>query len=167
MTTPSLQDLSETGKTGLKGPNAAEWLASQGIEIPSKPNTCAFLPDGSMIARLAETEFFVDGRAAAKLASALDNASLGVYPVPHEDACFSLSGPRLHEVLLQVCSVDFQADRAANTLYMTSIAGVPVLAIPEKRDAAPSIRIWADPTFGPYLWHTLSTIVEELKGEPQ
>lgn len=159
-----LENISGKPKAGLKGPGAAAWLASQGVEVPAQPNTWIRLPESGLIGRLAETEFFIEAGPAAKLAPLLREAPAGVYPVPHQDAGFALSGGRMHEVLLQVCSVDFQAARADNALYMTSMAGVPVLAIPEQRDGVPAIRIWADPTLGPYLWRTLSTIVEELTG---
>ena len=35
----TLHDLSGKAKTGLKGPNAAAWLATQGVEVPAQPNT--------------------------------------------------------------------------------------------------------------------------------
>ena len=149
----TLHDLSGKAKSGVKGPNAAAWLATQGIEVPAQPNTWEALGSG-LIGRLAETEFFIEEGPALK-----DALPAGVYPVPREDACFELSGADIHEVLLQVCSVDFAAAKE-KALYMTSMAGVPVLAIPE----GSRIRIWADPTFGPYLWHTLSGIVQENKG---
>jgi sarcosine oxidase subunit gamma len=152
-----LENLSGKPKAGVKGPRAAAWLAAQGIDVPAQPNTWA----GALVGRLAETEFFIEGDAASKLAALRDQLPAGVYPVPREDACFELSGAALHEVLLQVCSVDFQGKHAPDALFMTSMAGVAVLAIPMEQ----SIRIWADPTFGPYLWNTLSGIVQEITGE--
>jgi len=149
-----IRDLSGKRKTGLKGPNAAAWLASQGIEVPAQPNTWKSLVTG-FIGRLSETEFFIEDGPALK-----QEMPAGVYPVPREDACFELSGAAIHEVLLQTCSVDFQSKSGGERLFLTLMAGVPVLAIPE----GARIRIWADPTFGPYLWHTLSGIVQEIKG---
>jgi sarcosine oxidase subunit gamma len=165
--TVSLQDLSGLEKAGVKGPRAAAWLASHGVEVPPNLNTWLPLPGGALIGRLAETEFFMEGGPATKLLPLLDETPSGVYPVPRRDACFTLAGNRIHEVLLQVCSVDFESNRADNRLFMTSMAGVSVLAIPQRQDGVPMIRIWADPTFGPFLWHTLSRIVQELTGEPQ
>ena len=152
----ALEDLSGKPKAGVKGPHAAAWLAAQGIRVPALPNTWT----GAIVARLAETEFFVEGEAAAKLESLRDPLPAGVYPVPRQDVCFMLSGTALHEVLLQVCSVDFHGRHAPNALFLTSMVGVSVLAIPMEQ----SIRIWADPTFGPYLWSTLSGIVQEIGG---
>jgi sarcosine oxidase, subunit gamma len=157
-----IRDQSGEPKTGLKGPGAAAWLASQGIEVPALPNTWKHLEDG-VIGRLAETEFFVEGGAAAKLTAALREPPAGVYPVPREDACFALWGNDIHEVLLQICSSNFQSQSGDQSLFLTSMAGVPVLAIPQQRDGVPTVRLWCDPTFGPYLWHTLSGIVQETK----
>ncbi|MGQ0654629.1 MAG: methylglutamate dehydrogenase [Betaproteobacteria bacterium] len=155
-----LLDLSGKRKAGVKGPNAAAWLASQGIEVPPQPNTWNQSGDG-VIGRLAETEFFIEAGPALK-----EELPAGVYPVPREDACFALSGNDMHEVLLQVCSVDF-ASTKEKALIMTSMAGVPVLVVPQQSEGQPLVRIWADPTFGPYLWHTLSGIVEEIRGGRQ
>ena len=153
-----IKDLSGKAKAGLKGPNAAAWLASQGIAVPAQPNTWKQLDQG-LIGRLAETEFFIEDGPPLK-----QDWPAGVYPVPREDACFELSGNGIHEVLLQTCSIDFQSQSGGDRLFLTSMVGVPVLAIPQQRDGVPTVRIWADPTFGPYLWRTLSGIVEEIKG---
>jgi sarcosine oxidase subunit gamma len=154
----AIADLSCFAKAGLKGPRAAVWLAERGIAVPPRANTWT----GDLIARLGESEFFLEGDVARKVAEA---SSQGVYPVPRQDTAISLSGKRVNEVLLQICSVDFAAlDR--DVLVMTSMAGVPVLVIPQQRDGVPLTRIWADPTFGPYLWETLLEIVQELGGGP-
>ncbi len=166
--TLTIANLSGFRKAGLKGPRAAAWLEGQGIEVPPGANTWTHLPGGALIGRLAETEFFLEDGAdpgpATKLAPLLDQAPSGVYPVPRQDSCFALVGQEIHEVLLQICSVDFESNTAQNALFMTSMVGVSVLAIPQKLNGVPMMRIWADPTFGPYLWHTLSEIVQEFGG---
>ena len=173
MTAPSLSisDFSKFRKAGVKGPAAAAWLQRNGIAVPSAVNTWTSLPGGALIGRLGETEFFLedggDPGPATKLIPLLDEPPAGVYPVPREDSCFALTGSDIHEVLLQVCSVDFESSKAEGALFMTSMVGVSVLAIPQKLDGVPMMKIWADPTFGPYLWHTLSKIIQELTGGSQ
>ena len=162
--TVSIKDVSARSKVGAKGPQAAAWLASHGIEVPQGPNTWLTLPGGGLVARLAETEFFLEGDGLGGLASLLEQSSPGVYPVPRQDVCFELAGPSIHQVLRQTCSIDFQAKHSPGALFMTSMIGVSVLVI---QDDAPAIRIWADPTFGPYLWNTFSKIVQDLKGGTQ
>lgn len=157
----AIVDLSCFAKAGLKGPRAAAWLAARGVAVPERPNTWT----GALIARLGETEFFLEGDAAHEVARALDHAPQHVYPIPRQDVAIALAGARINEVMLQTCSVDFSAIEP-QALVMTSMAGVPVLVIPQRRDAVPSLRIWADPTYGPYLWLTLLGIVQELGGRP-
>jgi sarcosine oxidase subunit gamma len=165
----AIADLSPLPKAGLKGPNAHLWLAERGIAVPGRPNTWTALKEGGLIARLAETEFFIEDGPAGGVARRV-NETLGagapkVYPVLHQDLSVALAGHRIHEVLLQVCSVDFAAMRAPG-LALTSMAGVSVLALPATVAEVPLVRIWADPSFGPYLWRTLLGIVRELGGGP-
>jgi len=158
----AIADLSCFTKAGLKGPRAASWLAELGISLPARANSWT----EGLIARLGETEFFLEGEAANEVARALENAPLGVYPVLRQDTAIALAGKRVNDVLLETCSFDFAAIDAKETLVLTSMVGVPVLVIPQQREGLPLVRIWADPTFGPYLWQTLLEIVQELGGGP-
>jgi sarcosine oxidase, subunit gamma len=148
----ALTQVPDLPKAGLKGPRAAAWLAERGIAVPPRPNSWTPLLGGGLIARLAETEFFIEGGPAAEVGRELENAPSGVYPVLRQDMAITLTGKDANQVLLQTCSVDFAA---AEGLVLTSLAGVPVLVIAEKN----RFRIWADPSFGHYLWETLQEIV--------
>lgn len=154
----AIADLSCFAKAGLKGPGAAAWLAERGVAVPPRANTWC----GDLVARLGETEFFIEGEAADKVGKP---ASQGVYPVLRQDTAIAIAGTRVYEVLVETCSVNF-ASIDADTLVMTSMVGVPVLVIPQQREGVPLMRIWADPTFSPYLWQTLLEIVRELGGGP-
>ena len=154
----AMVDVSCFAKTGLKGPRAAPWLAERGVPLPPRANTWT----GDLIARLGESEFFLQGDAACEVPENLP----GVYPVLRQDTAIVLAGRRINDVLLETCSFDFAALDAPETLVMTSMVGVPVLVIPQRREGLPLARIWADPTFGPYLWQTLLDIVHELGGGP-
>jgi sarcosine oxidase subunit gamma len=164
--------LTSRERCGLKGPRAAEWLAARGIEPPPEPNTWARLPAaadlgaGALVARLGASEFFLEGAAGAGVLRAVAGAlraaqpAPGVYPVLREDAGFLLSGDGLHDVLAQVCNLNFAAlSLAANPVIMTLMIGVAVLVIPGR-----SYRIWCDPTFAGYLEHEVGAIVIECGG---
>ena len=166
-----LSDLSCLVRTGLKGPGAAEWLDRQAVSVPPRANSWGPLPGGGMIARLAETEFLLEdplgGRLAVDVGHALGKGAKGVYPVARKDVALFVWGTRLNDVLLETCSVNFAAVSAPHReLVLTSMIGVSVLAIPWPGDAAPACRIWADPSFGRYLWEALLEIVEEMGGGP-
>ena len=54
-----LADLSCLPRTGFKGPGAPDWAATQGVEIPSAPNTALAQSDGSMVAKLSHQELLI------------------------------------------------------------------------------------------------------------
>jgi sarcosine oxidase subunit gamma len=165
---------------GVKGPRAAEWLSLQGVTIPAAPNTWALAApgaqhaatgghsDGALIARLGTSEFFLDdvvGSQTLKRVAAGGRAQDGVYPVLREDAAFVIRGAGVHEVLAQVCNVNFGAlALESNPVIMTLMIGVAVLVVPENTPAGRQYRIWCDPTFGSYLEHELVAIVSECGG---
>ena len=159
---------------GLKGPRAAQWLEGRGIALPAAPNQWALAVPGAadgelLVARLGAGEFFLEDCAGAGrlrgLESALDPPPPGVYPVLREDAAFSLLGPGSYDVLAQVCNVNFaDLELASRPVIMTLMIGVAVLVVPQMAGAWPRVRIWCDPTFGPYLEESLGTVVTESGG---
>jgi sarcosine oxidase, subunit gamma len=167
-------------RLGLKGPRAAEWLAAHGIVLPMTPNTWihseeAGVSDGLLVARLGTAEFFLEdgtaGTTLERMSPALDEHPTGVYPVLREDWAFHLAGERVHEVLAQVCNVNFAAlSLNSNPLIMTLMIGVAVLVVPQSEPGRqgemiePQYRIWCDPTFGPYLGESLGAVVMECGG---
>jgi sarcosine oxidase subunit gamma len=168
-------------RLGLKGPRAADWLAAQGIELPATPNTWthseeAIAADPLLVGRLGTAEFFLEdgtgGTALARIAPALEKNPPGVYPVLREDWAFRLGGEGVHDVLAQVCNVNFAAlSLDSRPLIMTLMIGVAVLVVPQSvagggpdGAAGRRYRIWCDPTFGPYLGESLGTVVIECGG---
>ncbi len=195
MSPPSFQVGTGRERCGFKGPRAAEWLASQGILLPQASNTwtsvsgagtaaaaadmstanqpAATIPasnseDGLLVARLGTAEFFLEGKAdGTSLRGILSAQTLpaGVYPVLREDAAFSLSGEGVHDVLAQVCNVNFAAlALESNPVIMTLMIGVAVLVVPQVADACRRYLIWCDPTFGPYVEEAVGAIVAECGG---
>lgn len=156
---------------GLKGPRAPEWLGAQGLEPPA-PNTwraagAAGVP--LLLARLGASEFFFAGAPAAPelatLARALEARPERVFPVLREDREFELEGEGVHEVLAQVCNVDFAAlSLAARPIVMTLMIGVAVLVAPSAAGAGRRYRVWCDPTFAWALGEQLATVVLESGG---
>jgi sarcosine oxidase subunit gamma len=95
-----------------------------------------------------------------------------VYPVLREDWAFHLGGDGVHDVLAQVCNVNFAAlSLPSRPLIMTLMIGVAVLVVPQSvagggQGGATTrhYRIWCDPTFGPYLGESLGAVVIECGG---
>jgi len=171
MTQLLLELQSNQDRLGLKGPRAAAWLAAHGIVLPMAPNTWAVsqepqASDVLLTARLGAAEFFVEAAARdpalQRISSALERGAPGVYPVAREDWCLDLSGEAVHEVLAQVCNVNFAALHLdERPVIMTLMIGVAVLVVPRSER---QLRIWCDPTFGPYLSDSLGAVVTECGG---
>jgi sarcosine oxidase, subunit gamma len=160
----------QRGLLGLKGPRAAEWLVTLGIVLPRAPNSWSLSEESDtgalLVARLGQSEFFLEedsaGAALKRLSPSLERRPPGVYPVLREDWGFTLAGERVHEVLAQVCNVNFaglQLD--SHPVIMTLMIGVAVLVVPQ---SGRRYRIWCDPTFGPYFAESLGAVVNDCGG---
>jgi sarcosine oxidase subunit gamma len=177
MSNLTLQVQRRGDRLGLKGPRAAEWLLVQGVVVPTAANSWTHTAemsadDALLVARLGTTEFFLEegtrGTTLERIAPSLGSQPSGVYPVLREDWALQLAGERVHEVLAQVCNVNFAALSTDSwPLVMTLMIGVAVLVVPQgrARDATRrQYRIWCDPTFGPYLADSLGAVVVECGG---
>jgi len=124
-----------------------------------------------LVARLGAAEFFLEdgagGAAIKRIAPSTPiDAAPGVYPILREDWAFDLQGEGVHEVLTQVCNVNFAAlGLEARPLIMTLMIGVAVLVVPRIAAGEREYRIWCDPTFGPYLGESLGAVVSECGGK--
>lgn len=164
-----IADVSHLSRMGFKGQGVAAWLAEQDLPALPQPNTWAPLASGGLIARLGQTEYLIEdgmsGRASARLAHR--EPALRVYPVLRQDLALVLCGESIDELLLQTCNVNFRAlDLATRPVVLTSMAGVAVTVLPGERLGRPYYRLWADGTYGVYLWETLAGIAAELGGGP-
>ncbi len=177
MTRTALDMVDQRVRLGLKGPRAADWLARQGISLPTAPNSWNRAPsaggtEGLLVARLGGAEFFLEDAAGSALEgvkSALAADPPGVYPVLREDWTLHLCGAGVHEVLAQVCNVNFEGlAMDSHPVIMTLMIGVAVLVVPEATHEGSGserrYRIWCDPSFGPSLSETLGAVVVESGG---
>lgn len=152
---------------GLKGREAADWLRVRSWPVPSSPNTWASCAGDGVVVRLGDTEFFV--QAAPELAVQLWTAQMSTLPhayrVLRQDASFSLEGVGAHDVLAQVCNVNFEElNLSASPVVMTLMIGVAVLVLPDQVYGRRRYRIWCDPSFGEYLHRELSRLCEQSLG---
>ncbi|WP_045052923.1 methylglutamate dehydrogenase [Aliterella atlantica] len=160
-----IADLSYLTRFGVKGAGAAAWLSTQSIPIPDRSNSWYPLAETGIIARLGMNEFLIESTIAPQLTKACKSPPDKVYPVLRQDLAIALIGTQVNELLLQICSFNFQAiSIAERPVILTSMVGVSVTVIPGDRNGLPFYRIWCDGTFGVYLWQTLSAIAIELGG---
>jgi sarcosine oxidase subunit gamma len=179
MSALALERCRQKTRLGLKGPRAEAWLAAQGIALPAAANTWVYAEaglgaDALLIARLGQSEFFLEddtaGATLQRLAPSLNRHLPGVYPVLREDWGFNLGGERVHDVLAQVCNVNFAAlPPDSHPVIMTLMIGVAVLVITQSGAAGQGAgdrryRIWCDPTYGAYFAEVLGTVMNECGG---
>jgi sarcosine oxidase subunit gamma len=159
-----LQDQSSQARFGCKGPQAAAWLAAQGVPIPALPNTaCEDVAGFDRVLRLGQSEFLIEADETRIEALSSLPRQHGVYPVLRNDLCIVLTGSSVNALLLQTCNVNFLAiDTSASPVVLTSMAGVTVIIRPKLYADVPQCLIWCDGTFGGYLWKTLQSIATEL-----
>jgi sarcosine oxidase subunit gamma len=176
--TVTLADVSGRARCGCKGSAADDYLSSLGLTLPASPNSWTLDDAGHLIARLATSEFLIEAlgveqdRVASIAAELHDPArrTRGLVPVQRQDLVIELAGPRANDLLRQTCNVNFAAlarDETHGTgpLVLTMMTGVGVTVVPQVGAHGASFTIWADPSFGHYLWSTLADITKGLGGD--
>ena len=175
--TVTLTDMSRRARFGCKGPAAEDFLASLGLPLPPSPNGWTRDIGGHLIARLATSEFLVEatGHEQSHAARAADRLldprrrERGLVPVLRQDLVFGLAGASANDLLRQTCNVNFTpltrtATGETGSLVMTTMIGVGVTVVPQAGTHDTTFTIWADPSFGHYLWQTLADIAKGLGG---
>lgn len=164
----TITDVSTLQRYGVKGPQAATWLASHGVTIPAQANTWV-LSDHAIVMRLGSSEFLIedqiDGEVSAKLEA--DNLRIsGVYKVPRADAAYSLAGSDVQNLLAELCALDLRESALAeNAVVMTQIAGISATLLRHSVNNETVYKIWCDGTYEVYMHHILSEIVQDSAGD--
>jgi len=164
-----LTDVSCFAKFGIKGANAAQWLAQQGIKTPEEINAWVEGAPGTLVLRLGGSEFFVEdqltGTACNTLAAFNQANTAGAYQVARADAAFILSGSQALNILSELCVMDLRdAALGSHVVLMTQVAGVSATLMRQSLAGEQVYRIWCDASYGPYLWEMLLDIAQELGG---
>jgi sarcosine oxidase subunit gamma len=182
--TLALCDASALHRLAIKGPSAASFLEARAVAHALPADLFHVLPltSSGLIARTGRAEFFLEdapgagGRqdlVAPLTESLMSSSQPGVYPVLRQDASFLLSGDRAPALFGQTCGYDFRqiglgsnpcADRTM-LLVMTRVAGVSTWVLHRTLNGNTVYQLWADGTYGPYLWETLLKITRERFGD--
>lgn len=160
-------DVSALARLMLKGPDAAELLRASDVVVPPRIYDSGPLKGGGICARTGAMEFFIEdgwhGNAIARLRDDIKERAAGVLPVWRQDISLMISGSDATTLLAQVCSFNFSA--AGEQFVMTQVAGVSCSVLRRDRAGLPVWQLWADGTYGSYLWQTLVEIARELGGD--
>ncbi|HEV3025272.1 MAG TPA: hypothetical protein VGX76_22530, partial [Pirellulales bacterium] len=162
-----LCDVSALERVVVKGPGAAEFLRMQSLWLPDQ--VCAHQPqrDGGLVVRTGGAEFFVENgwhnETVECIQAAVGAGTPGVYAFGRQDVSLVISGAAAPTLFSETCSYNFAV--SGFQFVMTQMAGVSCAVLPRQLGAVRAWQLWADGTYGPYLWETLLQIVRELGGD--
>lgn len=166
-----LVDLSTLPRIGFKGAGTPDWALSLGIDLPTEPNRALVQADGTLVARLSQSELL--------LTSGLDNLSQcivdateaapakSVYSLPRSDShsWLALCGSQASATLAKVCGVDLRAHKFANgEVAQTSIAKINGVIVRHDQGKKLSYSIFSDSSSVEFLWDSLLDAMAEFNG---
>jgi sarcosine oxidase subunit gamma len=145
---------------GVKGADAAGWLARHGIAVPNAPNRVVHWQDngGGRCLRLGSSEFLIEQDAAGSVPPATNATAESTWVLLRSDASLLLDGASWPRELAQACSFDFGRFRdEPDLVVMTLLAGISVTLVREPRQAESRIalRLWCDASYATYLQQCL------------
>ncbi len=173
-----LADLSTLPRMGFKGLGAPDWAAAQGIQLPAQPNQATLQTDGTLVARLSQSELLLASNlnglsesieSIAKTTQSARNSELPerVYSLPRSDShsWLVLCGSRAAETLAKVCGVDLRPHKFANgEVAQTSIAKINGVLVRNDLGETLSYCIFSDSSSVEFLWDSLHDAMAEFKG---
>jgi sarcosine oxidase subunit gamma len=167
---PGLLQAAAGTRYGVKGANAASWLASRGIAVPATANRVTRWPGagGGRCLRMGHTEFLVEYDAPGSAAPAAHEAIEGAWILLRSDCSLVLDGPRWAAALAQACSFDFtRLIDEPDLVVMTLFAGISITLVREPRPTgAPlALRLWCDASYTTYLHQSLQQLAAPVPGE--
>jgi sarcosine oxidase, subunit alpha len=163
----ALCDFSALDRVVVKGAACVEFLGRHEIVAPDRIYQPQSLAAGGLIVRTGSSEVFIEdsrqGGTLRRLRESLAAPVAGVLAIWRQDVSLLVSGSDALSLLSQVCSFNFRD--AGEQFVMTQIAGVSCSVLPRPEGGRSAYQIWADGTYGAYLWKTLLAIVRELGGD--
>ena len=175
-----LTDLSPAARCGFKGGGSVAWLMKQGLALPEENNRAKRQDDGSLVARLSDSEFLLlaagEGSEAglqklneAWLADRETGGEAQGYPLPRQDshAWFRLTGEKWPQTLAKLCAVDLRASKFPNgSVAQTVAARVTVVVVRDDIKDLLSYHLLTDSASAGYLWDCLLDAMTEFGGRP-
>ena len=171
----ALIDLSNLPRVGFRGPDSAAYLQARGYRLPELPNQALQQQDGSLVARLSQTEYLLLGSLqdmGARIAveeAAWEQDEQRNYLLPRQDshAWLQLTGNRSAEVMAKLCGVDLRVQAfAIGAVAQTSAARINVIVINAGSAQLPALHILCDRASVQYFWGALLDAMEEFEGGP-
>lgn len=171
----ALTDLTDLPRVGFRGVDAAAFLHGRGYQLPGAPNRALTQDDGSLVARLSQTEYLLLGSFAdrgARIAAEEAGWQLsnqGNYLLPRQDshAWLQLSGRYVAEVMAKVCGVDLRpAAFPPGAVAQTSAARINVIVINVGGGELARFHILCDRASLDYFQGAMLDAMAEFGGQP-
>jgi sarcosine oxidase, subunit gamma len=163
----TITDVSNLARYGVKGAQAATWLAKHGIKIPEAPNAWE-LSGQTLVMRLGSSEFLLEDQAGGEACKKLLADTMrvpNVYKVPRADAAYLLAGSDVINLLSELCALDLRENSLLeNDVVMTQVAGISATILRQTINGEIVYRLWCDGTYAAFMSHTLTEIAVELGG---
>lgn len=169
----ALTDLSDLPRVGFRGADSAAWLQARGYRLPALPNQALRQDDGSLVARLSQTEYLLLGslhdmgaRIAAEESSwKFDDSRNYLLPRHDSHAWLQLSGRHCAGVMAKLCGVDLRPQAfGPGAVAQTSAARVNVIVINAGSARLPALQILCDRASVEYFRAALLDAMDEFDG---
>ena len=161
----TISNVSKLPRYGVKGAQAANWLAMHGVKIPETANSWV-LHEQTLVMRLGSSEFLIEdqtGGEACKKLLAVTLREPNVYKVPRADASYLLAGSDVVNLLSELCALDLRESALLeNDVVMTQVAGISAVILRQTSNNEPVYRLWCDGTYHIYMRHVLDEVAVEL-----
>ena len=170
MATLAITDVSSLARYGVKGAQAANWLAKHGVAIPNQPNSWV-LSGQTLVMRLGSSEFLLEdqvleNQTGGEICNKLLADTLrvpNVYKVPRADAAYLLAGSAVLNLLSELCALDLRESALSeNDVVMTQVAGISATILRQTLNNETVYRLWCDGTYNVYMQHVLDEIAVEI-----
>ena len=171
-----LTDLSPLPRTGFKGRRALQWLREAGVQVGDDNNFSWRQDNGSIVARLADTEAVVladlghTSNACEQLdRRAADEEPESCYRVPRRDtsAWLLVTGAFADVMFSKICGVDMRRSKfPSGMVAQTSIARMNAISIRCDLGDLPAYHLIFDSASAEYLWRSLKDAMSEFEGMP-
>jgi sarcosine oxidase subunit gamma len=167
----ALLDLTDLPRVGFRGSHSAEYLRGRHFVLPQQPNQALTQADGSHVARLSQTEYFILGsttdqgqRIADEEARwELDHQANYLLPRQDSHAWLQLRGDCIAEVMAKVCGVDLRAQAfPAGAVAQTSVARINAIVINIGGSTVPCFQILFDRASREYFTAALLDALQEF-----
>ena len=171
----AIVDLTNLSRVGFRGTNAATYLSSFGFHLPDAANFAVQQADGSWVARLSATEYFLLGSLndfGERISQLENNWTMddrANYLLPRQDshAWLQLTGNTAALVMAKLCAVDLSSEVfAVGQVAQTSVARVNAIILNVSDAQTQKFNILCDRSAALYMWEVLQDAIAEFGGKP-